>query len=177
MNRRARWALLTVAFVTVAGASGVVARQAQAARDQDVLQALLVEVRGLRTAIERMVSVGPRVQLALGRLQLQEQRVNTLLRRHDELTQNIESDQAQVARMTDGLSRLEDEQRRVTDTARRDDLEAEMKSVKAMVAQTNAQLQRLQAEEATLAAQIATEQGRWMDISSQLDALERTLQK
>jgi hypothetical protein len=52
-----------------------------------------------------------------------------------------------------------------------------MKSVKAMVAQTNAQLQRLQGEEATLAQQIATEQGRWMDISSQLDALERSLQK
>ncbi len=177
MNRLVRWALLTAAFVMVAGASGVVARQAQAARDQDVLQALLVEVRGLRAAMERMVSVGPRVQLALGRLQLQEQRVNTLLRRHDEITQNIESAQAQAARMGEGLSRLEDEQRRETDPARRDDLEAEMKSVKAMAAQANAQLQRLQADEATLAAQIATEQSRWMDISSQLDALERSLQK
>ena len=47
MHRRARWTLLTAAFVMVAGASGVVARQAQAARDQDVQQALLVEVRGL----------------------------------------------------------------------------------------------------------------------------------
>ena len=48
---------------------------------QDVLPALLIEVRGLRAAMEQMASSGPRVQLALGRLQLQEQRVNNLLRR------------------------------------------------------------------------------------------------
>ncbi len=52
-----------------------------AAQGQDVLPALLVEVRGLRAAMEAMASSGPRVQLALGRLQLQEQRVNNLLRR------------------------------------------------------------------------------------------------
>ena len=43
--------------------------------------ALLTEVRGLRHAMEQMAAAGPRVQLALGRLQLQEQRVNTLVRR------------------------------------------------------------------------------------------------
>ena len=57
------------------------AQASQAAQGQDVLPALLVEVRGLRAAMEEMASAGPRVQLALGRLQLQEQRVNNLLRR------------------------------------------------------------------------------------------------
>jgi hypothetical protein len=51
--------------------------------NQDTLGALLVEVRGLRSAIEQMASVGPSVQLAMGRLQLQEQRINTLVRRAD----------------------------------------------------------------------------------------------
>ncbi len=41
--------------------------------NQDTLGALLVEVRGLRSAIEQMASVGPSIQLAMGRLQLQEQ--------------------------------------------------------------------------------------------------------
>ena len=44
---------------------------------------LLTEVRGLRQAMEQMAASGPRVQLALGRLQLQEQRVNTMIRRRD----------------------------------------------------------------------------------------------
>jgi hypothetical protein len=56
----------------------------QAAAQEDVLPALLVEVRGLRAAMEQMASAGPRVQLALGRVQLQEQRVNTLVRRIDD---------------------------------------------------------------------------------------------
>ena len=37
---------------------------------------LLAEVRGLRAAIEQMTSSASRVQLALGRLQLQEPRLN-----------------------------------------------------------------------------------------------------
>ncbi len=177
MSRRARWALLTAGFVMVAGASGAVARQAQAGRDQDVLQALLVEVRGLRAAMEPMVSVGPRVQLALGRLQLQEQRVNTLLRRHDEVTQNIDGTQQSLARLRDNLSRVQDALNREVDPAKQDDLQAEVKMLKTTIGQMTDQLQRLQAEEATLAQQIASEQGRWMDINSQLDALERALQK
>ena len=40
-------------------------------------------MRGLRSAIEQMASVGPSIQLAIGRLQLQEQRINTLVRRAD----------------------------------------------------------------------------------------------
>ena len=51
--------------------------------NQDTLGALLVEVRGFRSAIEQMASVGPSIELAMGRLQLQEQRINTLVRRGD----------------------------------------------------------------------------------------------
>jgi hypothetical protein len=43
--------------------------------NQDTLGVLLVEVRGLRSAIEHMTTVGPSIQLAMGRLQLQEQRI------------------------------------------------------------------------------------------------------
>ena len=41
------------------------------------MPALLTEVRGLRVAMEQMTSAGARVQLALGRLQLQESRLNS----------------------------------------------------------------------------------------------------
>src|SRR3954451_5286596 len=53
-------------------------------RAVDVLPTLLIEVRDLRGAMEEMAAAGPRVQLALGRVQLQEQRINTLIRRLDE---------------------------------------------------------------------------------------------
>jgi hypothetical protein len=52
---------------------------------RDVLPALLVEVRGLRAAMEQMASAGPRIQLFVSRLQLQEARVNAMARRLDEI--------------------------------------------------------------------------------------------
>src|SRR4051812_2411005 len=67
------------------GASGAADQPRPAGAQADVLPALLVEVRGLRAAMEQMAAAGPRVQLALGRVQLQEQRINNLIRRLDEV--------------------------------------------------------------------------------------------
>ena len=58
-------------------------RAAQAPRTDDVLPALLVEVKGLRAAMEQMAGAGPRVQLFVGRLQLQEGRITGMIRRLD----------------------------------------------------------------------------------------------
>ena len=77
------WTLVAVAigFAVRTGATTLQSQPAQTSQREDVLPALLVEVRGLRAAMEQMASAGPRVQLALGRVQLQEQRVNTMIRR------------------------------------------------------------------------------------------------
>jgi CBS domain containing-hemolysin-like protein len=47
----------------------------------DVLTELLVEVRGLRVAMERAATVGARIQLLVARVQMQEQRIAELSRR------------------------------------------------------------------------------------------------
>jgi hypothetical protein len=52
-------------------------------QNEDVLPQLLIEVRGLRAASEQMASAGPHVQLLLGRVQLQEQRIGNQIRRLD----------------------------------------------------------------------------------------------
>ena len=99
---RRKMGVLALVLVAAGAGLGVRARAAaQAARatDQDVLPALLIEVRGLRAAMEQMASAGPQVQLALGRLQLQEQRVNNLLRRIESVQNQLvtalqESDKA-----------------------------------------------------------------------------------
>jgi len=170
-------ALVTAGFIVIAGWSGTAAGQAPAARDQDVLAALLVEVRGLRAAIERMAAAGPRVQLALGRLQLQEQRVNTLLRRHDDIKARIASEQRQVGQLRDELGRFEERLRRETDVREREELDEQIGAFKVMLERLVREIQRLQAEEIGVAQAVALEQGRWMDINAQLEALERALQK
>src|SRR5688572_32616928 len=68
----------------------------------DLTVALLVEMRGLRAAIEQLASSNARIQLAIGRFQIQEQRVNALLRQQ-----------------ADGRQRLGDAERQQTETEAR----------------------------------------------------------
>jgi len=175
--KRVIWALMTAGLVVLAGWSGTAAGQAPAGQDQDLVAALLVEVRGLREAIERMTAAGPRIQLALGRLQLQEQRVNTMLRRQDDIRAQIASTEAQVGQMRDAQARFDEELRRLTDPRERERLEGEAGMLKSMLERLGAELLRLQAEESAVAQAVASEQSRWMEINAQLEALERALQK
>jgi hypothetical protein len=62
--------LVSIALLLLVGGFGTSMIARQDRQDPDVLSALLVEVRGLRAAMEQLGAAGPRVQLALGRLQL-----------------------------------------------------------------------------------------------------------
>jgi len=77
-------------------------------RAVDVLPTLLIEVRDLRGAMEEMAAAGPRVQLALGRVQLQEQRINTLIRRLDEAHGAVAVAQASSADLKRRIVGVED---------------------------------------------------------------------
>jgi predicted nucleic acid-binding Zn-ribbon protein len=143
----------------------------------DVLNALLTEVRGLRLAMEQMASAGPRVQLAMGRLQLQEQRVNTLVRQLEGVRREISDKQRQVADMRQGVEMLDT---RLAGNPRetpeeRKAMEQQLAAMKAEEPVVSADVQRLQGEEASLAQQLSTEQGRWSDINRSLEELERAL--
>lgn len=139
----------------------------------DVLTALLTEVRGLRAAMEQMASAGPRVQLAMGRLQLQEQRTNTLLRRLDDLRARRAEEQAGFTRRQEGLAHMEEAAQNAPDPTMRAAAAESIRDLKAAVSRSIADLQRLGADEAELAGLVAIEQGRWNDINQRLDELER----
>ena len=88
-------ALAVLACVVIAGLLSPV--QGQQRPREDVLDALLVEVRGLRGAIEQMASASARVQLVTTRLQLQEQRINSLAPRTSELRDRLTSAERELA--------------------------------------------------------------------------------
>ena len=143
---------------------------------EDVLPALLTEVRGLRAAMEQMASAGPRVQLALGRVQLQEQRVNNLLRRVEEGRSHLAETQRKYEQTQQELRNLE--------TMIRDprpdgppvaELQNMQRGTEHEVARLAADLQRLTAESAAIDADLATEQGRWIDLNQRMEALEQSL--
>jgi len=157
--------------------SGATPAFAQAAANQDVLAALLTEVRALRVAMEQMASAGPRIQIAFGRLQLQEQRVQTIIRHHTDVQEHVEAAQRQADDMAQQIEIAQDQLQQVTEPGRRQQLELELKVLTQQQKQLAAEVQRLRAEEIDLSQQVATEQNRWMEIEHMLEDLERTLKR
>lgn len=151
---------------------------AQAPKNEDVLPALLAEVRGLRAAMEQMASAGPRVQLFVGRLQLQEGRMNGMVHRLDEVRDRMVSARQEYERARDGLAGLEAAiARNDRDLPPKNDLDTMMSDRKGRAVATKAALDRHVAEEAQLVSDLTAEQARWTDINQRLDELERALSK
>jgi len=171
--------ILTLVVGVAAAGLGVQTRaaaQAMRAGDQDVLPALLIEVRGLRAAMEQMASAGPQVQLALGRLQLQEQRVNNLLRRME----GIQNELVVASRESDNtrqeFTKFENALKSATiGPEEREHLENTLPFLKAVHGRALANVQRLQAEESGVTQELASEQGRWTEINQRMEELERAL--
>jgi chromosome segregation ATPase len=177
---------IAVLAVVVAGFGAGAARrdgaaaQGRPAQDADVLPALLTEVRGLRAAMEQMASAGPRVQLALGRLQLQEQRVNTIMRRLETVRGSLLENQRAYDQAQERLTQIEDLASRLPSNPQPGhptaaELTFEQMQVKAMTGRAAADVQRLTAEESALSADLAAEQGRWTDLNQRMEDLERAL--
>ena len=125
--------------------------------------------------MEQMAVAGPRVQLALGRLQLQEQRVNTMVRRLEEVKASLVQAQKQLDEMTDRVAGLERASREASDPEERRQAEGVLRELKPEVTRATNDVRRLQGEEATLSQDISAEQGRWAEINRRLEELERSL--
>jgi chromosome segregation ATPase len=150
--------------------------QTAAEPNEGTLAALLAEVRGLRAAMEQVASAGPRVQLAIGRLQLQEQRLDTLMRRADGVRGELASAQKRAGEMQDQLASMQQAlQTEPVDAERRAQLESAISATKRELARVLTEAQRLQGEESDAANQVANEQGRWVEINQKLEELERML--
>lgn len=167
--------MATVGLTVSTNASQSASRQSATAHE-DVLPALLVEVRGLRAAMEQMASAGPRVQLALGRVQLQEQRVNNLLRRIEEGRDRAADAQRKHDQMQQQLRGL---QEAVRDPKPEGppvaELQAMQRETERELARLAADVQRLTGEAAAMEVDLANEQSRWIDLNQRMDALEQSL--
>ena len=162
-------------FLIALLASGVAVSRSQAPESPSILPALLTEVRGLRAAMEQMASAGPRVQLALGRLQLQEQRLSMLLMKQDATRGSLAGTQQQLAQHQGRLADLEGNERNNADANVRREVEQMIIMVKREIATTSSEVQRLTAEESSISADVASEQARWNELNQRLEELERTL--
>jgi hypothetical protein len=166
--------------VVVASMAGSIVGLAQAPSGQpDVMSALLTEVRGLRAAMEQMAAAGPRVQLLLGRVQLQEQRIANQVRRLDTVRAALVPAQRELDEAARHLKDLQipPEQPCDPNSPCQSARDWELKETKRVLGLKQAELQRLLAEEGYLVQDIATEQARWNDFNQRLEDLDRTLSR
>ena len=161
-----------------AGALGRVSGQAPGpARGDDVLPALLAEVKGLRAAMEQMSSAGPRVQLFIGRLQLQETRMNGMIRRLDTVRDTLASARRELEGFKNAQKMMEGHGEPQAPGEPKEDWGPILGGMKQQAEAAQANVDRLAAEEAQLTQDLTVEQARWIDINQRLDELERALAK
>jgi hypothetical protein len=136
------------------------------------LDDLLTEVQGLRTEINQAAGANIRTQLFVARLQLQEQRVNAVVRQLADVQNRLASVQQGQAAMFERLAATEDGQDRLPPGDRSDD---QIRALKLQLEQGQKREQELRAQESAVSGTLATEQSRWTDFNARLDALERSL--
>jgi len=141
----------------------------------DPIRELLTEVRALRIAMERSATVGARIQLLVARVQLQEQRIAEVSRRAAAVRDEVSRVEASIAGLTRQLKQAETETERADSAERRKEGQEMVEAMKQMIAAPEKRRQDLLNEEASLSQQLAADQGRWSDVNSQLDELERSL--
>jgi chromosome segregation ATPase len=170
--------IMLAAAAACGGLTTAIAAQGQRQQqNDDVLGQLLTEVRGLRAAMEEMASAGPRVQLLLGRVQLQEQRIGEQVRRLDGVRANLASAQREVDSLAQHGKQIEGVQRESTNPEVRADIDRQLIGLKAELVRRQADVQRLTNEESVITQDIAAEQNRWTDFNARLEELERALSK
>ncbi len=175
--QRGRGLFTAAVIVACAGALGRVSGAAQTpSRSDDLLPALLTEVKGLRAAMEQMASAGPRVQLFVSRLQLQEGRIAGMVRRLDTVRDNLAGARQHLDRLKGELKMFESE-RQPLGQHEAEEIATMVPRMKKEVAAAQANVDRLVAEEAQLTQEVAAEQARWVEINQRLDELERALAK
>jgi hypothetical protein len=189
MNRRhvlgTAAAVLFIVFCVLVGRDSVEAQPAAAADRRsgeagvpdNVLPALLAEVKGLRAAMEQMSSAGPRVQLFVGRLQLQEARMNGMIRRLDTVRDTLASARRELEGFKNAQKMMEGHGEPQAPGEPKEDWGPILGGMKKQAEAAQANVDRLAAEEAQLTQDLTVEQARWIDINQRLDELERALAK
>src|SRR5260370_10901531 len=153
--------MLFRSLVVVAFTIPFAAAQAQPQTQEDTLQTLLKEVHGLRVAMERSNQIAPKVQIALARMQLQEERVRNANRQLQDARDKIADVQLRIARTNDGVKQMETKQTQTVDPKERQQLDLEIAQFKAGVAQFAAEEQQFRTKEAEASSLLLSEQTQW----------------
>lgn len=151
---------------------------AQSTRPADAstaIDALVNELRAVRTELAEASQRSLRFQLLLARLQLQEQRIGHLDRQRAEVTKSLMDTQSMSTLFTGQYDQFVRGCAESPSAEIRKECESQLETMKVTTNAHQAREQQLRLQEQELSQAIATEQNRWADFSARLDELERAL--
>lgn len=151
------------------------AQTPQPQSDSSLIQALLSEVHQLRLAIERSNSIGPRIQLTVERMKLQQQVVSHLSDQLDSVRRDLESTQTSQTRLANQIKYQETAINQATDPNKRTSLEQELKAMQPVLEQFQQHLDSARAREADLNSRLRSEQANLDALNDRLNQIERSL--
>lgn len=139
----------------------------------DVLEALLKEVRQLRVAIESAAATNARLQMAVQRANIQEERLWRVSREVEALRTEIANASEDRMNSAARLKRLDEALSNATDHEQRLGIEHEIGALNREVERQQRHEKRLRDEEGMLSQTLQIEEARWGDVNQKLDELER----
>ena len=131
-------------FALLLTSSLAVAQESQ----ETTLQTLLKEVHALRIAMEHSNQIAPKVQIALARMQVQEERVRNANRQLQDARNRLRDVENKQADISDRIKQTETQQAQTVDQNTRKQMDLEMQALKAELAQFSKLEQQSQAQEA-----------------------------
>jgi hypothetical protein len=153
---------------------GVVSAQGQ--RSRATLDDLLAEMRALRADLNESSIASVRAQLAIGRVQVQEQRIAAIARELTDTQNLLRSATTQRERTTSFLIDLEERlQSGKVIQERRAGFEQDLVTIKERLVVEQRREDDGRRRERELTNVLALEQNRWLEFNSRLDELERAL--
>ena len=157
---------------------GMFAARVPAQPQVSIQTELLTEVRLLRQAMEGLAGTPALVQIATGRLQLQEQRTAAATARLEHARVSLESLNERSAQMSEMLKTLE---ARSGDTRlppeQLEHARNELRMMTREAERLETERTRLMTAESDAAGAVSLEEGRSLELNRQLDELERHLAK
>ena len=163
--------LVRIWFLSI-GVCGIAAAQTPA---DSTIQELLKEVRALRVAIEHSNQIGPRVQIALARMQAQEERVRTANRAVQDARERLVGLENRKTELGEQLKQLESMQNETTDPAKRQIFQVQGADIKHEFERLGVTEAQLRAKESEANVALLSEQARWNEADELLRGLEKLL--
>jgi chromosome segregation ATPase len=166
--------LFSICFASVAAG-----QTTKPADDKDTLQALLIEVRSLRQALQtlqRMSVDTYRSQLLVDRVRVNREDIRRLTASLNETRDLLSKTQQTVPYITEQQKMLESRLQIEVDQAKKVELEFELKKAKNSIELYKSQIEPLKEREQQLSADLNTEKAKLQELESRLDLLERAIE-